>query len=250
MNARALRDAIVGVVGSDARGKMKKKGKKVKGESRKKTKKKKTKKRGKAAALEALKSKLGKVVSQKQYEESLRADALGVGAGVIDVEASVDDARQPAALATLGACPLVSPVVVGDTTCEVPIAMVEICTGKDCRKRGSESIVNALKAELPRGWACSASGKCISNCKRGVNARLVTAIGKEKFSRLDVASARALFVPMALATNELNASFDEMELDVAPPRGRRSSVVDDAKEISRKVRESDVPPGFLPRVQM
>ena len=90
MNARALRDAIVGVVGSDARGKMKK-GKKVKGESRKKTKKKKTKKRGKAAALEALKSKLGKVVSQKQYEESLRVDALGVGAGVIDVEASVDE---------------------------------------------------------------------------------------------------------------------------------------------------------------
>ena len=26
--------------------------------------------------------------------------------------------------------------------------------------------------------------------------------------------------------------------------------VDAAKEISRKVRESDVPPGFLPRVQM
>ena len=49
----------------------------------------------------------------------------------------MDDARRPAALATLGACPLVSPVVVGDATREVPIAMVEICTGKDCRKRGS-----------------------------------------------------------------------------------------------------------------
>lgn len=226
-------------------------GPKKKGEG-KKGKKKKTKTSGKAAALEALKSKLGKVVSQKQYEETLRANAMGVGAGaaVIDVEASVDDAPRPAALATLGACPLVSPMVVGDATREVPIAMVEICTGKDCRKRGSEAIVDALNAEMPRGWACSGTGKCISSCKRGVNARLVTAIGKEKFSHLDVASARALFVPMALATNELNASFDEMDLDVAPSRGRRSAVVDAAKALSREVRESDVPPGFLPRVQM
>lgn len=247
MNASKLRDAIAGVVGRDVGGKKKKdKGtkKKDKGKGQKKA------KSGKAAALEALKSKLGKVVSQKQYEESLRANAMGVGAGVIDVEASVDDAPQPAALATLGACPLVSPMVVGDATREVPIAMVEICTGKDCRKRGSEAIVDALNAELPRGWACSGSRKCISSCKRGVNARLVTAIGKEKFSHLDIASARALFVPMALATNELNASFDEMDLDVAPSRGRRSAVVDAAKELSREVRESDVPPGFLPRVQM
>ena len=82
-----------------------------------------------------------------------------------------------------------------------------------------------------------------------MNARLVTAIGKEKFSRLDVASARALFVPMALATNELNASFDEMELDVAPPRGRRSSVVDDARRSAKSSRERRAA-GFLPRVQM
>ena len=75
---------------------------------------------------------------------------------------------------------------------------------------------------------------------------------KHNSTQLNPSGARPprRFVPMALATNELNASFDEMELDVAPPRGRRSSVVDDAKEISRKVRESDVPPGFLPRVQM
>ena len=113
-------------------------------------------------ALAALEAKLGKLVSQKSYEETLRADALGAGLAVLDVTASsttaTKETRQPTALATLGACPLVSPVVLGDATREVPIAVVEICTGKDCRKSGSEAIVDALNCgitswvEMSRQW--------------------------------------------------------------------------------------------------
>ena len=207
----------------------------------------------------SLEAKLGKLVSQKCYEETLRADALGAGLAVLDVTASsttaTKETRHPTALATLGACPLVSPVVLGDATREVPIAVVEICTGKDCRKSGSEAIVDALNAELPRGWKCRGSGKCISSCKRGINARLTTAIGREKFSYLDEKSARALFVPMALATNELNASFDELDDPASkfmtPRERRKSPIVAAAEAISNAVEatHSDVPPGFLPRVQ-
>ena len=73
----------------------------------------------------SLEAKLGKLVSQKCYEETLRADALGAGLAVLDVTASsttaTKETRQPTALATLGACPLVSPVVLGDASREVPM---------------------------------------------------------------------------------------------------------------------------------
>ena len=86
---------------------------------------------------------------------------------------------------------------------------------------------------------------------------MTTAIGREKFSYLDEKSARALFVPMALATNEINASFDDFEQEdtdsqFLKPRERgKSPIVAAAEAISDAVeaRHPDVPPGFLPRVQ-
>jgi len=262
-NMNALHDALAGVVGGKGGGGSKKnKGGKTKTTTKMKDKtsssssKKKKKGKGKKSdVLAALKNKLGRVVSQKQQEEALRANAMGAGLDVIDVETTASgqqaSASSSVALKTIGSCPLVAPVVLGDATREVPIAMVEICTGKDCAKRGARDIVDALQGELPRGWACKGSGKCISSCKRGVNARLHTAIGSEKFSYLDEASARALFVPMALATNELNASFDE-DFEPASPRGRRkSAILLQAEEISKRVEtdfETSVPPGFMPKL--
>jgi hypothetical protein len=260
-NMNALRDALTGVGGGKGGGGSKKnKGGKTKTTTKMKdktsSKKKKKKGKGKKSdVLAALKNKLGRVVSQKQQEEALRANAMGAGLDVIDVETTASgqqaNASSSVALKTIGSCPLVAPVVLGDATREVPIAMVEICTGKDCAKRGARDIVDALQGELPRGWACKGSGKCISSCKRGVNARLHTAIGSEKFSYLDEASARALFVPMALATNELNASFDE-DFEPASPRGRRkSAILHEAEEISKRVEtnfETSVPSGFMPKL--
>jgi len=179
----------------------------------------------------------------------MRARASGVGDVAV---ADAAPSSTPTALKTLGACPLLEPVVLGDATREVPIARIEICAGKDCRKRGSEAIVDDLQALLPRGWECEASGKCLGGCKRGINARLTTALGKEKFSYLDEASARALFVPMALATNELNASFEELDIHV--PRGgrRRVPVVAAAEAIRDRVDDgrldSYCPPGFMPKI--
>jgi hypothetical protein len=260
-NMNALHDALAGVVGGKkgkGGGKTKKTTTKMKVKDPKSSSssKKKKSKGKKSDVLAALKNKLGKVVSQKQHEETLRANAMGAGSDVINVETTTSgdhaSASSSVALKTIGSCPLVAPVVLGDATREVPIAMVEICTGKDCAKRGARDIVDALQGELPRGWACKGSGKCISSCKRGVNARLHTAIGSEKFSYLDEASARALFVPMALATNELNASFDEDFEDASPRvRRRKPAIVLEAEEISKRVEtnfETRVPQGFMPKL--
>ena len=239
--AGTLRDALAGVGGGAKKGK---EGKKGEGKKMKKVKK---------SALEA---KLGKIVSQKRVEDEARANAVGLGVGpVVDVAVSStpSSAPKPTALITLGACPLLEPVVLGDATHEVPIARIEICAGKDCLKRGSEAIVDDLQALLPRGWKCEASGKCLGGCKRGINARLTTAIGREKFSYLDEASARALFVPMALATNELNASFDELDINTVRGGRRRVPVVAAAEAIRDRSddghRESYCPPGFMPKIQ-
>lgn len=261
-NMNALHDALAGVVGGKkgkGGGKKTKKTTTTKMKVKDKSSSKKKKSKGKKSdVLAALKNKLGKIVSQKQHEETLRANAMGAGLDVIDVGTTTSGgdhasgASSSVALKTIGSCPLVAPVVLGDATREVPIAMVEICTGKDCAKRGARDIVDALQGELPRGWACKGSGKCISSCKRGVNARLHTAIGSEKFSYLDEASARALFVPMALATNELNASFDEDFEDASPRVGRRKpAIVLEAEEISKRVEtnfETRVPQGFMPKL--
>ena len=253
MKKLTLRDALAGVV---ARGK-KDEGGKAKGKAVEAKKKAEGKKKGKKGKKATLASKLGKIVSRKKREAEARADALGDGLRVVDVARSMS---APTALTTIGACPLLDPVVLGDAMNEVPIARIEVCTGKDCKKRGSEAIVDDLRANLPRGWKCEARAKCIGGCKRGVNARLTTAIGKETFSRLDQASARALFVPMALATNELNASFDDSyddlgtshEMDVAVRgRRRRVPVVDAAESIENGAPPGEVycPPGFIPKIQ-
>ena len=109
-----------------------------------------------------------------------------------------------------------------------------------------------MQNELPEGWACQGSGKCIGSCKRGVNARLKTAIGSEKFSYLDVPTARSFFCNMANATNELQASFDDMDIGMSnSPTSRRkaSPIMVAAEEASRRAGEmANVPKGFMPKL--
>lgn len=57
-------------------------------------------------------------------------------------------------LVMFGVCLFVLFVVLGDVTREVFIVVVEICTGKDCRKSGLEVIVDVLNVELFCGWKC------------------------------------------------------------------------------------------------
>ena len=159
---------------------------------------------------------------------------------------SSSDKEEPAGLASLGACPLLSPLVLGEGGF-VPIATLEVCTGKYCRRNGAYAIADALKSELPKNWPCeSSAGRCIGGkCRDGVNIGVQSSLGYEKFSGMDLATARSVFIPMALRTNEINGTVDEGDggkiLSLSSPQQTTKSVVTQSMD-------SDAPKGYIPKI--
>ena len=180
---------------------------------------------------------MGKKKKNKRGKTTISQAAIAEGANIPD-----DEVEEPAGLASLGACPLLSPLVLGEGI--IPVATLEVCTGKYCRRNGAYAIAESLKNDLPSNWPCETSaGRCIGGkCRNGVNIAVQSSLGYEKFAGMDLATARSVFIPMALRTNEINGTTDEGEGFIPMPgKAPSSSAVSQSVDI-------DAPPGYMPKI--
>ena len=180
---------------------------------------------------------MGKKKKNKRGKTTISQAAIAEGANIPD-----NEVEEPAGLASLGACPLLSPLVLGEGI--IPVATLEVCTGKYCRRNGAYAIAESLKNDLPSNWPCETSaGRCIGGkCRNGVNIAVQSSLGYEKFAGMDLATARSVFIPMALRTNEINGTTDEGEGFIPMPGKAPSSAA-----VSQSV-DSDAPPGYMPKI--
>ena len=179
---------------------------------------------------------IGKKKKKKRGKRTISQAAIAE-----QVKIPANEAEEPAGLASLGACPLLSPLILGKGV--IPVATLEVCTGKYCRRNGAYAISESLKNDLPSNWPCETSaGKCIGGkCKKGVNIAVQSSLGYEKFAGMDLATARSVFIPMALRTNEINGTTDEGEGAILTPGEVASPAV------NRSV-DSDAPSGYMPKI--
>ena len=84
---------------------------------------------------------IGKKKKKKRGKRTISQAAIAEQAKI-----PANEDEEPAGLASLGACPLLSPLILGKGV--IPVATLEVCTGKYCRRNGAYAIFRESEARL------------------------------------------------------------------------------------------------------